>query len=394
MHSHFIDDLVVPRENGRPTAPAVFLSGNGPLVEVLQYELREAGGGGQTFVRGVKNYVRAHATGARRVPLEHVLVYDEAQRAYDAPMVAAKHPEMAASARSEPELFVEFAERIPEWCVVVGLIGGGQEIHTGEEAGTVQWTNAIGNSPHSADWIVHGPASLLEIFAGMAFRAEPALNLNQSLRSHLSFRLHEYVAGVVATDPAESVGQMRLADEITKDGHDLRITRELATAKQYLRERYADNPDARFGLVASSRDRDLAGFGVPNDYQATKRIRYGPWYGDDETAPGRRSCRHLRDCVTEFGAQGLELDAVLLAWGTDFRLVDGRWNIDSARKYQRGGPPVRDAWQLRANAYRVLLTRARDATVVFVPQLAELDATYDYLVSSGFRPLSAGVDAH
>src|SRR6266700_1318002 len=72
--------------------PAVFLSGNGPLVEVLQYELRDAGGGGRTFVRDVKNYVKHHNTAARRVPSEHVLVYDEAQRAYDAPMVAAKHP--------------------------------------------------------------------------------------------------------------------------------------------------------------------------------------------------------------------------------------------------------------------------------------------------------------
>jgi hypothetical protein len=125
VHSHFIDDLAVPRSGGRPTSPAVFLSGNGPLVEVLQYELRDAGGGGRTFVRGVKDYVRHHSVDMRRVPVEHVLVYDEAQRAYDAAMVASKHPTMAAIARSEPELFVESAERIPEWCVVVGLIGSG-----------------------------------------------------------------------------------------------------------------------------------------------------------------------------------------------------------------------------------------------------------------------------
>jgi hypothetical protein len=115
VHSHFIDDLAVPRGNGKPTAPAVFLSGNGPLVEVLQYELRHAGGGGKTFVRGVKDYVRAHSSRSRRVPSEHVLVYDEAQRAYDAAMVAAKHPEMAEHAKSEPELFVEFAEGRRRW---------------------------------------------------------------------------------------------------------------------------------------------------------------------------------------------------------------------------------------------------------------------------------------
>ena len=388
VHSHFIDDLAIPRTDGKSTAPAVFLSGNGPLVEVLQYELRDAGGGGKTFVRGVKDYVKAHSTQARRIPSEHVLIYDEAQRAYDAAMVAAKHPDMATSAKSEPELFVEFAERIPEWCVVIGLIGRGQEIHTGEEAGTAQWTNAIINSPRRGEWIVHGSPILLEDFAGTAFIAEPILNLDQSLRSHLASRLHEFVAGVVAAEPAVTTHQVRLVATITQEGHDLRITRDLNVAKKYLRERYADNPEARYGLLASSRDRDLVRFGVSNDYQATKRIRYGPWYGDEERAPGGRSCRHLRDCVTEFGAQGLELDAVLLAWGTDFKIMNGRWNIEHARTYQRGGPPVRDAWQLRANAYRVLLTRARDATVVFVPELPELDSTYEFLVDSGFRLLS------
>jgi hypothetical protein len=226
------------------------------------------------------------------------------------------------------------------------------------------------------------------LFAGTTFTAETTLNLDQSLRSHLVARLHDFVAGIVAPEPAPPAVQARLAAAITNEGYDLRITRELEVAKQYLRDRYAGAPDARFGLVASSRDRDLVQFSVSNDYQATKRLRYGPWYGDDENAPGGRSCRHLRDCVTEFGAQGLELDAVLLAWGTDFRIVNARWNIERARTYQRGGPPVRDAWQLRANAYRVLLTRARDATIVFVPQLVELDPTYAYLVDSGFRPLS------
>ena len=388
VHSHFIDDLAIARTNGKSTAPAVFLSGNGPLVDVLQYELRDAGGGGKTFVRGVKDYIKAHSSQVRRIPSEHVLIYDEAQRAYDAAMVAAKHPAMATNAKSEPELFVEFAERIPEWCVVVGLIGSGQEIHTGEEAGTVQWTNAIIDSPRRAEWIVHGPPSLLDVFAGVAFTADPVLNLDQSLRSHLSSRLYEFVSGIVAKQPAATLDQARLAAAITQDGHDLRITRDLSVAKDYLRERYAESPEARFGLVASSRDRDLIRFGVSNDYQATRNLRYGPWYGDEESAPGGRSCRHLRDCVTEFGAQGLELDAVLLAWGTDFQLTNGSWSIESARSYRRGGANVRDAWQLRANAYRVLLTRARDATIVFVPQLTELNSTYDFLVDSGFRPLS------
>lgn len=389
VHSHFIDDLSVPRPGGKPSSPAVFLSGNGPLVQVLQYELEDAGGGGKTFVRDVKNYVKTFAGKQERIPSEHVLVYDEAQRAYDAAMVAAKHPDMANHALSEPELFIEFAERIPEWCVVVGLIGGGQEIHTGEEAGTIQWAQAIARSPRRQEWSVHAPGHLLEGFEDLAPETAAALNLNRSLRSHLSFDLHTFVGNLVADQGSASEVQRSLAEKLASEGHDLRITREMTVARQYLRDRYADNPDARFGLAASSRDRDLERFGVPNGFQDTKRLKYGQWYGDPESAPGAYSCRHLRDCVTEFGAQGLELDAVLLAWGTDFRRVAGRWAIDRARGYKRGGPAVRDPWQLRANAYRVLLTRARDATVVFVPPLTDLDETFAFLVASGFRVLDA-----
>ena len=88
-----MDDLAVPRAEGKITTPAVFLSGNGPLVEVLQYELRGAGGGGKTFVRGVKDYVRTYSSKPGLVPPEHVLVFDEAQRAFDAEMVRAKYTE-------------------------------------------------------------------------------------------------------------------------------------------------------------------------------------------------------------------------------------------------------------------------------------------------------------
>jgi len=389
VHSHFIDDLAIDRGRGKPTSPAVFLSGNGPLVEVLQYELRDAGGEGRTFVRGVKQYVERYAGDSRRRPPEHVLVYDEAQRAYDAQMVAEKHGHDPSSAKSEPQWFVEFAERIPEWCVVLALIGSGQEIHKGEEGGVGQWAEALRGSGRSSEWDVHGPVGLADAFAGHAYACHAALSLDVSLRSHLSLDLHRFVAGLVAS-PATPARELRLlAERLSSDGHDLRVCRDLEAGKAYLRERYADAPGARFGIVASSRDRDLESFDIPNDFQSTKRIRHGPWYGDAEDVPGSRSCRLLRDCVTEFGAQGLELDATLIAWGTDFRFANGGWDVSRMRRYKLGGAPVRDAAQLRANAYRVLLTRARDASVVFVPPLPEMDETWAFLCDAGFRPLEA-----
>ena len=303
-------------------------------------------------------------------------------------MVRRKHGDVPGfiGGKSEPEHFIEFADRVPGWCAVIGLIGSGQEIHVGEEAGLGQWKDAVEGSSRPEDWIVYGPPHLRAEFHGSRVRFEetPALNLDTEIRFHLAKDLHVFVHQLLTGSSPQA--NAALAKRLEKAGYHLRMTRDRETAEAYLRERYAENPEARFGLLASSKDRDLQGLGIPNDFQATKRVRYGPWYSDPEDAPGMSSCRHLRDAVTEFGAQGLELDAVFLAWGTDYMREGGQWTNRKARGYMQRSM-VRDAKQLRLNSYRVLLTRGRDGTVVFVPPLPELEETRDYLERSGFLPL-------
>jgi hypothetical protein len=388
VHAHFLDDLSVERVDGKPTTPAVFLSGNAPLVEVLQYQLREAGGAGKAFVRGVKDYVTRYSRNRAPVPPEHVLVFDEAQRAFDAEQVRATHKGRSdfTEGKSEPEYFIEFAERVPEWCVVVGLIGGGQEIHIGEEAGLVQWRVAIERSSRSSDWRVHAPPNATACFSGssIAIHESSALDLTQEIRFHAASELHRFVS--LLLEGVEPLELAKIGESLEKDGYHLRVTRDFELAKTYLRERYADDEQARFGLIASSRDKALEHFGIENGYNATKQVRHGPWYSDSEDAPEGRSCRQLTACVTEFGAQGLELDAVLLAWGTDLQWIGDRWSTSNARRY-KDAARVKNPHQLRVNAYRVLLTRGRDGTIVFVPPLDEMDATYERLRASGFQPL-------
>jgi hypothetical protein len=384
-HARWLDDLAVPRGDGKPAAPAVFLSGNGPLVEVLQYELRSGGGGGKAFVRGVKEYVSYYTARPQVVPPEHVLIFDEAQRAFDAAMVAEKHPEMGGG-RSEPEHFVEFAERVPEWCVVIGLIGSGQEIHVGEEAGAVQWRWAVERSKRASEWTVHAAPDVAATFERPgSVVVEPRLRLDEELRYHTAEDNHQFVARLLAGDLPDAVSP--LVARLQASHYNLRITRDLGVARRYLRERYEDDPSARFGLIASSKDRVLLAHGVNNDFQSTKRVHYGPWYAEGQGDYMGRSCRELRDCVTEFGAQGLELDGVLLAWGNDFIRRRGSWSNEYARGYRRSSM-VHDPFQLRLNSYRVLLTRARDVTVVFVPDISVMDETFDYLRDSGFRELA------
>ena len=387
-HARFLDDLAIERVGGKPTAPAVYLSGNGPLVEVLQYELRAAGGGGRTFVRAVKAYVQTYSRRPDAVPPEHVLIFDEAQRAFDAEQVRVTHPDGPNDGKSEPEHFIDFAERIPEWCVVVGLIGSGQEIHVGEEAGIGQWKTALENAREAGRWTVHSPPDAANLFSGLANRrVDSRLHLTAELRYHLASDVHAFVSCLL--DRPADPNLSEIAARLETSGYHLRITRDLDTAKQYLHQRYSDAPDSRYGLIASSRDRNLTSFGVPNDWNATKLVRSGPWFGEGDDDPLGRSCRTLRTCITEFGCQGLELDASLLAWGTDLVVDNDRWSNRLAKRYQRPSQ-MKDPYQLRINAYRVLLTRGRDATVAFVPRLQVLDATYRALLGSGFRDLDSG----
>jgi len=389
VHAEYLDDLSILRNGEKPTVPAIFLSGNGPLVEVLQYQLREAGGQGKVFVRGVKEYVKRYSSRKGLVPPEHVLVFDEAQRAFDADQVQEKHGDLQGftAGKSEPEHFIEFAERIPGWCVVIGLIGSGQEIHIGEEGGLVQWKRAVEGSSCPNDWKVSIPPNVIEDFQGSSVHIQicAALNLDKEIRFHLAQDLHRYVERLLSFNDSITTGE--IAKKLEKDGYHLRITRDLDIAKKYLQSRYMENRDARFGIIASSKDRDLINFGIMNDFQSTKRVHYGPWYSDGESAPGGYSCRHLKDTITEFGAQGLELDAALVAWGTDFLVSGSQWSNNNSRGYQKKNR-VKNPFQLRKNSYRVLLTRGRDATVVYVPSHKALDETYEYLVKSGFIVLS------
>ena len=380
VHAHWLDDLVVARANGRPASPAVYLSGNGPLVQVLQDALKDAGGGGRTFVQGIKDYVRQHTRPGRPVPPEHLIVFDEAQRAHDAERVA--HVHGGPIGMSEPGHLIEFCERIPGWCVLVALIGSGQAIHVGEEGGVPLWYDAVRQSTHTADWTVHAAPALGEAFQGLpgGTHTKPELNLDTEIRFHLTPKVHQFVAGLLDGQPVDRLRM--LADEVHDGGHRFLLTRDLETARSYLRERYADARFARYGLLASSKDKWLPKFGVDNTFQTTKQLRVGPWYNADPT--DEQSCCRLQTVATEFSSQGLELDCALLAWGSDLLWMADDWSIEYSGKNR---PPLKNPRMVRKNVYRVLLTRGRDGTVVFVPSDARMDGTVDRLRAVGMRML-------
>ena len=388
-----IGALALPRAGQPNTQAAIFLTGNAPLVSVLKHEFKKHQVDARALVRGVRDYVEYYSK-RDRVPPQHFLVFDEAQRAWDAQKVQTSHED--PTMKSEPEMFIGFAEKVPEWCTVLGLIGGGQEIHSGEEGGVKQWADAIKASPNAANWDIHGPLSYAYLFEqaglGSKYKVNDALYLDRSIRFSGAVHLHEWVSGVVdETMPDERLQE--LAAQCKESGVVMRVTRDLEVAKRYLWGRFIKDSDARFGLMISSRDKSLAAYGVP---QIGKYQPVGEWYVEDEINPN--SCRRLREAITQFEAQGLELDAALVCWGNDFTWTAqpmedavSRWDITKGKKWKKTSI-IRDPLALRRNTYRVLLTRGRQGTVIFVPPQADLDATCQRLISAGCETLDKPVD--
>jgi hypothetical protein len=357
-------------------APATFLSGNGPLVQVLQDALKS-----RAFVQDMHRYIREYGLEhPERVPPERLVVFDEAQRAWDRPKIEdfylRKAPHVPRERhRSEPQLLVNIGDRLGGWGLVLALVGEGQEIHTGEEAGMVQWAEALAQA--SGRWTVHGPAAHASLFAthGLPYTVELALNLDTSLRAQAASDLHHWVEHLL--DHGDLDAARPIAERLRVAGFPIYVTRDLDAARGYVRGRFVGEPLRRYGLLASSKARNLDIHGVHPDFQATKRINVGAWFNESLASP--RSCCGLEHVVTEFQCQGLELDLPIVCWGDDFGWQQRAWVSRPARKQAL----LRDPHRLRTNAYRVLLTRGREGLVVFVPPTGAMDATANALVRAG-----------
>ena len=368
VHAEALDALV-PSDR-RAGAPGVFLSGNDPLVDVLQKSLKST-----DFVQSLKAFLKLYIGRSDEAPPEHVLVFDEAQRAWDQKQVFQKHTG-AFGARSEPELLLTIAERIPDWCLVLALHGEGQEIHVGEEGGLELWADALRS--HEC-WTVHAATEVARTLqhSGVPALAEPLLKLDTTLRAHVAEKLHRWVECLLEGN----LDQAR-ALAASMEGYDLYTTREFEHARQYVRDRYAGQRGRRYGLLASSCAENVRPFArrIKEDGVG---VRYGRWY--EGQAKGTNFCCSLETAVSEFGCQGLELDYAILCWADDLTWTGSQW-AQQGGKRRRG---AKDYQRLRVNAYRVLLTRGRDGTCIFVPPkpAALMDPVYEALDGAGAQPL-------
>jgi DUF2075 family protein len=309
-------------------------------------------------------------------PTTHVVIFDEAQRAWDEQQMASKHGE---NTESEPMALLKIADRVPDWCVVLGLIGEGQEIHKGEEAGLGGWVKAA--KTLSEQWTIHGPSHLKGRLSSCthSFLADPLLNLSTTLRSHVASDLYVWVGGLLdQTTPQQSL--RTLAHELRLSGFPIYLTRNLEEAKEYARNRYSNEVERRFGLLASRYAKNLARLGIDNEYhfERARQLNVARWFNSPQDDV--LSCSALSRPASEFDCQGLELDLPILCWGDDLFWDAERWAHNT-----RIRRTLNDPFKVTLNAYRVLMTRGRDGLVIFVPQDPSLDSTAAHLSGAGAR---------
>lgn len=348
---------------------AIFLTGNAPLLTVLQYALKS-----KAFVQAVRNFYIQHQMRRQSAPKEHIVVFDEAQRAWDRDRMAEKYGIGSAAAGA----VIGICDRIPDWCVLVGLIGEGQQIHVGEEDGIEQWN--LGFESIASDWHVHCAAEPSKVFTAIPaerLHTNRLFNLTTSLRTHVAQHVQNWVAHVLLGEFEQAA---KIIPSLIAEGFDTYLTRDLEVAKLYCRDRYHEQSDKRYGLVASSRARNLTQYNINNDYVSTQKLNVGAWYIDSPDSS--LSCCTLNGAVTEFSCQGLELDFPIVCWGNDLIWRDEAWVSTTRQKN------VRDPLRLRLNSYRVLLSRGRDGFIIFVPPDPKMDSTFEALQTIGLRLIS------
>lgn len=400
-------NIAVERQKIAEDEHAVFLSGNGPLVDVLQEALarddakrnhisrKEASRKVKEFIQIIHHF-RDDAISVDTPPVEKVAIFDEAQRAWDEQnltdfMKKKKHIEDFNM--SEPEFLISILNRHNDWATIICLIGGGQEINKGESAGIYGWFDSLRNNYPNWDIYVSDKITDDEYSKGHNF-AEMTKNMNVniiedlhlavSLRSFRSENVSNFVKALLDVDIDTA---KRLYEQFNND-YPVFVTRNLHKAKLWVRSQAKGSQ--RYGLTASSGAKRLRKYGiwVQNKIEATN------WFLNGKNDV--RSSFHLEETATEFDIQGLELDWTIVCWDADLRFENGdfkhlkfvgtKWqNIKSA-----------DNILYLKNAYRVLLTRARQGFVIFVPTGDETDMTakpeyydgiYRYLKSVGIKEL-------
>ena len=399
------------RSNYMDEEHAVFLSGNGPLVDVLREALardkvKTAKENGESLSKEtaksqVKSFIQNihHFRDASlkddKAPVEKVTIFDEAQRAWTKEQASSfmkRNKGDSEFDKSEPEFLIEVMDRHKDWCTIVCLIGGGQEINTGE-AGLEEWIRPFEDKFN--DWNIYYSSKITEdhnyikddnalrILKNRNAEKQDELHLSISLRSFRSAQLSNFIQEIINND-LEKAQSIYL--QFIKKDYPIKITRDLDRARKWLNKKAKGNE--RTGIIASSGAIRLRPFGL----NVKAKIDAPIWFLNDRE--DIRSSYFLEEVATEFDIQGLELDWTCLAWDGDLHYHNNQWNYKKFTGTTWKNNSSLERIRYLINSYRVLLTRARQGMIIYIPEGNKedltrppymYDGTYEFFKSIGIE---------
>ncbi len=376
-----VGQSVVFQHNKEKAGCAIYLSGNGPLVEVLQYEINKATGernAGENAILGIKDFKSAYFDRKRqkndRVPQQSILIFDEAQRAWDT--------EKMGRGFSEPEGLLRVGEKIFNehgFAVIIGLYGNGQVIYTGEEKGMDLWNDTLNEHP---DWEIFVPKNLSDDILKDGKNVKDDLYLPVSIRADF-VDCSPWVESVIKRENRDFDEEKKELEKLNNSPLEVYVTRDFELIKKFTNELNEEDPENKYGLFVSNfaeaeiltkRNGWKLGYGRGDNQ--VKFGKYGPWFDHE--------CKELTKAASVYGNQGLELDYPIVIFGGDYVLENAKW-ISRGYRYNRAKNQgdYENPDQIVENNYRVLLTRARKGMILFIPPDKILDETYQHFVDMG-----------
>lgn len=382
-----VGQSIVYEENKNCEANAVYLSGNGPLVEVLQYQINQVGNNehmGENAIQGMKEFKSTFFYKDTKVPEQSILIFDEAQRAWDA--------EKLGKGFTEPEGLFRVGERIFEerdYAVLIGLYGNGQVIYTGEEAGISLWEDAL--KEHD-DWIVIAAEELANNLHGLDDRkiVDNDVFLPVSLRADF-IDCSKWVEQAICRSHATAAQAKKELEELQNTSMRICVSRDFAKVRERAEEIDKDHPEWKYGMLISNfAEQDVIKKAMPgwvikgSKYRPAANMvqngEYGPWFAE--------KCRELEKACSVYGNQGLELDCPIVVFGGGYIRQNGQWVARGSRyDYDVRSQNYLDTDSIVENNFRVLLTRARKEMIILIPRDSMLDETYQYFVDMGMDEL-------
>lgn len=378
-----VGQSIVYEENKNGEANAVYLSGNGPLVEVLQYQINQVGNSehmGENAIQGMKEFKSTFFYKDTKVPEQSILIFDEAQRAWDA--------EKMGKGFTEPEGLFRVGERIFDkrgYAVLIGLYGNGQVIYTGEETGISLWEDAL--KEHD-DWIVIAAKELANNLHGLDDRkiVDKDVFLQVSLRADF-IDCSKWVEQTICRSHATAAQAKQELEKLQNTSLRICVTRDFAKIQERANELDEEHPEWKYGILVSNfAEQEVIRKALPGwnigfkGRNAVSIGSYGPWFIG--------GCKELTKVCSVYGNQGLELDCPIVAWGGEYIRQNGQWVARGSRyDYDVRSQNYLDTDSIVENNFRVLLTRARKEMIILIPRDSMLDETYQYFVDMGMDEL-------